>query len=101
MIAKEWRNNQGCCNAYLAASKNKEDLDTRIQDIPEELRVGAKRHCQLVWIMNKRNEKRLKMITSRKIFNEAKYYDKQKHIYLNDLPEGYSEKNGVISCVAP
>jgi len=59
-IEKVERTTQGQWNAYLAASKSKEDLEARLEEIPEAMRLDAKRHCQTIWAIKKYHESRAK-----------------------------------------
>ncbi len=47
---------QGQCNAYQAAAKSEDEAYSRLEDIPEEMRDGAKRHVQTVWAIKKFHE---------------------------------------------
>jgi hypothetical protein len=59
-INKEFINNQGYCNGYAAAATSKDDLYARLEEIPINLRLNAKRHCQTVWALKKYHNNRAK-----------------------------------------
>ena len=59
-INKDLINNQGYCNGYVVAGKDKEDRKARLKEVPEDMRQDVIRHMETILAIRKLHENNAK-----------------------------------------